>query len=531
MGNVETPNLHSLPSTRLLPWVLLLVFAAGIVGERVYLYRAPLYGDICGYALIGHEMLSGRKLYSDLWERKPPLLYATFSAAELIVGYGRREIFLVNVVATLTTLVMVYIAGAGFGAGRGGAIVAAALWTILSCDLDLTARQPDPEVFINLFIAAAIALLVHWPKARSIKAALLLGAMMAAATLYKHNIAIVCLFLCAAHALFPLSDSGGQKRNRDRWIESLCAGVVLILVWAGLFIYFAAAGRLHAFVDVLFHQNAAYSGSFAQNLARALRPDRLFPSWMMWAVGPAALILGAAMMKNWRGRSEPEFRRRCALWIAWVIGTWTAIALTGHLYPHYYQLWIPVWCIGGGWAGAALIRSQTKTPGWFRYALVAGAFSFLLVREGSQFRLTPQQWLARQFSYFNVQEQNDVGLLLGRLLKPNEQFWELGDDNALYFLSKHSPPSGLLFIDPLIYGDETREYWGRLVADLDRTNPDLVILSSAWLYFIPPDAPVFAWIDRNYVLCTPPVAPPTYRFWLRRGSDLQVRLMGPGPTP
>src|SRR5205814_2738199 len=134
---------------------LLCFFCLALVLERYPFRRGPFHGDICAYALIGHEMLAGRKLYSDLWDHKPPLHYATYAAAEKLVGYGWGEIFLLNVLGAAATLLGVYSAGRACGAGRGGGLLAAGLWTLLSADLPMMGNQPNAELFINAFMTAA----------------------------------------------------------------------------------------------------------------------------------------------------------------------------------------------------------------------------------------------------------------------------------------------------------------------------------------------------------------------------------------
>jgi hypothetical protein len=43
------------------------------------------------YAVIAHEMLDGKQLYSDLWDHKPPGVHVTYAVAELLAGYGRAS--------------------------------------------------------------------------------------------------------------------------------------------------------------------------------------------------------------------------------------------------------------------------------------------------------------------------------------------------------------------------------------------------------------------------------------------------------
>ena len=128
----RTPRVYD--ATRRL-WVIaaILAFGAGVVAERVHTYAEPIERDIAGYAVIGHEMLRGRHLYTDLWERKPPLLYATFAAAERLTRYGPAEVFTVNVAAALATLLGCYAAGRA-GGGTSAGLVAAGLWVLLGGD-------------------------------------------------------------------------------------------------------------------------------------------------------------------------------------------------------------------------------------------------------------------------------------------------------------------------------------------------------------------------------------------------------------
>ena len=47
-------------------------------------YNEPLERDLTTYAVIAHEMLEGKALYSELWDHKPPAIHVTYAAAELI---------------------------------------------------------------------------------------------------------------------------------------------------------------------------------------------------------------------------------------------------------------------------------------------------------------------------------------------------------------------------------------------------------------------------------------------------------------
>ena len=204
------------------------VLAAAVVLERLRTYAEPLERDVAGYAVIGHEMLRGRNLYTDLWERKPPLLYATFAAAERVVGYGPGEVFVVNVGAALVTLAGCYAAGrAGSGSTVGG-LVAAAMWALVCGDPWLLANQPNGEVFVNAALTPAVALLLG-RRAERWTTGLSVGGLFTLATLYEQHVLVTCATLAVGYVA-----AGGRARvGRRAALMSVAAGVGAA-AWAGL---------------------------------------------------------------------------------------------------------------------------------------------------------------------------------------------------------------------------------------------------------------------------------------------------------
>src|SRR6266404_8987192 len=142
--------------------ILSIAVIAGLCGlifcARLHTYDEPLERDLTTYSVIAHEMLSGKTLYTDLWDHKPPAIYVTYAAAELIAGYGRDSIFLMNIAAGFATLLACYFAGSAAEGGRLGGLMAATLWALASGDLATEGNQPNTEVFLNVFLTTAFAI-------------------------------------------------------------------------------------------------------------------------------------------------------------------------------------------------------------------------------------------------------------------------------------------------------------------------------------------------------------------------------------
>src|SRR5438105_14544310 len=146
--------------------VVLLALCALIFCSRLHTYHEPLQRDLTTYAVIAHEMLAGKSLYQDLWDHKPPAIHVTYAAAELIAGYGRNSIFLMNVAAAMATLMACYFAGSARGRGPLAGIVAATLWTLASGDLAIEGNQPNTEVFLNVLLTTAFAIFARSERSR-----------------------------------------------------------------------------------------------------------------------------------------------------------------------------------------------------------------------------------------------------------------------------------------------------------------------------------------------------------------------------
>ena len=510
----------------------MLVLSLLICFQRWHVRDEPLDQDIAGYAVLSHEMLNGRKLYSDLWERKPPLVFATFAGAELVVGYGPREIFLLSVVTGVGTLICLY---------RVGGPITAILWALLSGDIWLAGDQPNAEGFINLCLAAAAALMLNLSTKHHRLQAILLGLLFAIATLYKHHVVIICATMLGASLLktsllrtslletSPLDamrtpDEPGAVRKSasrdDAWIT--CG--VFAAVWAVVIAYFALTGRLDDFYIALFQQNFVYAGSLSANLLAAVELKNLFPPAMAWALAPAAIISASILFSATQRKASARPGSNWLLMIAYIASAWIVVALPGYFWAHYYQLLVPPVCIAAGWCGSFLITSKQGRSGAWRYLPLGIILTAAACWQAAAYRLSPLQISREKYVQSDLPEQQSLGVALRRILKPTEQFWELGEENEIYFAAQKSPPSGLLYLEPLQAGQQRETFADRLLADLKRSPPDAVVINQRWVGVIPKQAGILPWVNANYVSDRGSLSRGTYRILLRRDSDLARRL-------
>jgi len=461
----KTRGVTSVRAKNKLGTTLSITAIAGLCGliffARLHTYGEPLERDLTTYAAIAHEMLGGKTLYTDLWDHKPPAIYVTYAAAELIAGYGRDAIFLLNISAGFASLLACYFAGSAAGGGQLGGLIAAALWALASGDLAIEGNQPNTEVFLNALLTSGFAILMRAENRNlGLRAAVLTGLFFAVASLYKHVAVVEAALLALAYFTWPAA--GSRKKALANVV--VIAGVGA-LAWGMVFSYFAAQGQGKAFTEAVFTYNAYYSGSIWQNLGFVLSGPMLSADGLAAMLPLAILSLAGTILGLIFGPRRP--------WIfllTFAIATHIAVLLPGRSFPHYYQLWLPPLAIGGGWSVSFLKR--VLPPAFSRLAyLVAGATcGILLMLELSYYKLSAQIWSISKYGQIFLETER-VARQIDHLLPPGATFYEWGNESGFYFASGHRPSSGVFLAEPMLDGPLVAKLSQRLIDDLERTKP------------------------------------------------------------
>src|SRR6185295_10152187 len=335
-SQMPEPSRGSSPPRSLAPILLALICGAMALG-RLHTYDEPLDRDVATYVVIGGEMLRGRALYTDLWDNKPPALYAAFTAAQLVARDPAAVVFLVGLACAWATTIALFVAGTAQGGAPAGLWIAA-FWALLSADLPLQANQPNAEALLNACLAIAFAALL-WIGPRA------LAAVQASVLL-----AVSALGTAAVGAYFAAT---------GRWTD----------LWATLVVH-----------------NRYYAGPLLPNLREGMRLPRLFPPFLghvaplLVAIVPGLVL---ALASRWS--------RPVVILLAWILIVPAAVAAPGKFYPHYYQLWLPPLCIAAGWSLAA-IGARTRAPNAVA-AAAGGAVALALgLAVGPAYALSAADW-------------------------------------------------------------------------------------------------------------------------------------------
>jgi hypothetical protein len=489
---------------------VLFVLGLTLTWERAHAYREPQQPAITTAALIGHGLLQGRSLYSDLWDSHPPALALSYAFAEALGGYGPYSLFLLNLLIAWAILGALFGVGFRYG-GIGTGLAAAGLWTLVSGDPLLWANQPHSEGFVNVFVSWGFFFLLRRPeRGFDFRPWIAAGLLLGWASLYQLSVLGLALLLSLAWFGWDRFEGKGKFHFAQGmgWFWGVLGGIGSVV-----FLYFLFVGHLADFWGAVFSYN------FYQ-LAQAGMGQG---GWQMgW---PAALRVGIpfwviAFLGVCRG-----FSSQSRLWLLLgAYGSWVFIETSlSSFAPESYQCWLPPLVIGAAWG---LEEMRRWIQSWnFRLAFAPALLLFLFVfcHEWPFYQQWAVDWSRMKAGDAAVETYN-LAQNLDDFLKPNETFYEWGDETQLYYLTRRTPPSGVLTCGPLTQGPLAEPLSQRVLNDLNRTAPDLFVLNRGELAGNWGQNPVLTQLETNYAPLRQVPISGDLMFFVRRGSGLEARL-------
>ncbi len=475
---------------------ILVLLAGVIILVRLLTFNEPFERDLMVYAVTARELLSGRPLYADLWDIKPPGIYWVYALSQLLVGYNRWSIFLLGVSSAIITLLGIFQVVTVLTRHRMSASWSAFFWALLSGDVLLQANQPNVEVFLN---AAFVWALFYFVRAYSLNQGqcyesrrqnlfvlplLMLfaaGFLWAIASLLK-QVALVLPILLSVYVFFyPPAD----RRWQGRLLYAAVLLLPIFLVWATVAAYFTATNRWEIFHFTMIDYGRLYASQSAKFTSHLSWWMRLWPASLSSTLPIVFLLLASTCLSRHYRYPAWKVLVVCAFAIQ------VAIILPGNYFAHYYQLWLPWVCIA---VGVSLSQCQNTVQAQkivVRLCLLVGTATFL--GQWVNWNLTPDQISIRKYSTSFFVNLPKKAREIDALLLPDETFYEYGFDAGLYFETKRRPPVGIINVGTQ-FVPLPRRLQDRIIADLKRTKPEMAIIDHFF-----PASPVTQFLNQHYV--------------------------------
>ncbi|HZZ85624.1 MAG TPA: hypothetical protein VFE30_13880 [Anaeromyxobacteraceae bacterium] len=311
--------------------------------------------DECDFTILARAVAKGGRLYVDVADIKPPLAYLAFLPSGLAF-----DIWPMRVAGVLLVLATALLARAAARAWTGDELAGwcAAFASVLAGMVELP--SVSAELVMNLPAAAALLLFVRARREGRPGLDLAAGLCVGAASLVKHQAAVLDLGL--GLALLWQAWEGRERRAALRGFLLLAAGSAL--PWLATAGWFAAAGRFAPFYDWVFARNFLYVSRLAGDAAL----PRFIASFAECVLG-ATLLLWLLAAREARGVGEGDPVRRALALTLFL--TWLPVSAGGRFYEHYFLQFAPPLALLAAPGLARLAAGWRDFGRWRRVGLAA----------------------------------------------------------------------------------------------------------------------------------------------------------------
>ena len=493
-----------------LSWLLILGVGAALISLRFIDW--PLNRDITTYATIAAELDHGAQLYVDVWDIKPPGVFATYLAARWAIPDPATQVFLLRLIPTLIILAALFLAAGAGGFGRIAAVTAGGFWVLLSGNIALQMHEPNTEVFINACSSVAFLLLLGLAPVHGIPRALAIGLLFALACLFKTVAIAIAAAVGIAYLVLPQSNDPVTQRTRQFLAMTSCGATVLASVLA----YFAATGRIDEFGEVIIDAGSEYAGDLWSNVWQALtlHPIAADKRPLVRVALALAPWLALACIAGWWDRPRS---RSWLLLGAYAFGALVAVGLPGSFYRHYSQLLVPPFCLAIGWLAETALPSRSVPLRRAPLLVAALAWLGLALLESRAYRTSVDEALAGTYQDLYLQTQR-MARRLAQALRPDETLYQWGEESGLYWYSGRRPPASILTY-PMLVGPQADRLTRQSLSSLVARPPDLIVAVN-YMLDDGKGHPVFEWMIKHYVPAQPRIEAEQkyFTFFVPRGS-------------
>lgn len=311
--------------------------------------------DAGAYANIGRALDQGGRLYSEVWDNKPPGMY-WLSAADMAGGAGalRVQIALTAIVALSTLLVFLV---ARRLATPAVGLSTALLFAVVASVPNFTGNQLNAEIAGVLPVLAAMLLLVGRTPI-SARRALTAGVLLGFGLLFKATFAADVLAGLAVPSLVALAQ--GRRPGSKELTTTVLIGAGTLALCAAAAVGVQLHGSVRALLDVVLHQDPRYA-AWGQLTGPSGTPPPTFdasPSALLRAIAYSRLLIvvgGGAAVAILLARRGHRAGAVVAFWLACDLA---ATMVDNRALTHYVQQMVGSLALAAALLAAHLWRQR-----------------------------------------------------------------------------------------------------------------------------------------------------------------------------
>lgn len=409
----------------------------------------PFERDEGAYATIAQGVLEGKVPYRDLFDNKPPLVYAWYALSFAIFGETVVAPRLIAaLLLSLTTLCIFSQARMLFS--REVAYIAAGLFAV-STGLPFVALHANTEAYMLLPMVSSLLAFTMGMRKEKLGWFLLAGALGGVAIMTKQVAVWNLLALAGVATYWRWRSMGGTWQTLTPASALFAGAIVSIGVIAMPFI-------VNGSFDDLFYANVSYNWVYINVLDNTARALNLFHGSLYFSAAAAPLVGGAVL-------ALLTLLRRRRHWVDYLLVFWAAASFVGvssggRFFPHYFLHLMPALAILTAVVVYERWRALELRPMW-RPAAIAVAF-LMIVSIGTNAVMWFAPARAEQQIAESVYTQKQweeatavVGAYIQRNTESDERIFNFGREAGLYFYADREPAVRYFYDWPFWWEDRT----------------------------------------------------------------------------
>jgi Dolichyl-phosphate-mannose-protein mannosyltransferase len=454
-----------------------------IIG-RSYLYFAPPESDPYLFAYIGFQWRHGHIPYIDIWDNKPPGIFAVNALVFYLFRKSFTALAFVEALYNLGFIGTVYLLMRQLG---GPLIVASLATASVSVASNLFYYQYGGNFTEIYLLWPATLSMYFFSKANPAfqgRWVLLAGFCSGIAALFK-PVGLSPL-LAQETFVFLLWAVSRAVSGQQLLASGLANGAGALIAWFPFVIYFWGHNALEEFIDASLTYNLYYAaGSFVTNTRRGI--DAVFNLQPLGSVA-VCVIIGAIFYVRGciraRHNPAPEKRSTKALWFWWPLALlWVVFDLAGALaggrgYQHYFlplaaslsvAAGFTYWFLIGGVSGTARETGIDKAI----FALILGPLLLPQMSDIHQF----MRWvLFPSERHAWTSDEKAVATHLNTVSGPSDTLFTWDYMPVVYFTTEMKSPIRLLDAHYIFDSQYSHSRFGEeILTGLEQTPPTFLV--------------------------------------------------------
>lgn len=446
-------------------WAISLLVLIFIALRLPSLVEPNWYGDEGIYHVIGKALNSGRVLYQDIWDNKPPLLYyiyAVFNGEQFLV----RSF---SLVVGILSVVSFYILGKEFFERKASLLVSTIIYVIFFGSPIFEGNIANAENFMHLPIILSAILLLKFQKIKNIKFIFISGVLLSIAFMTK----IVAIFEFSAFLLFLLSINNGEifsgKIKRLFKISNIKSEIFFTLGFLILpiffSIYFILINAFPEFLSGVLSENIDYVG---------VGNNFLFPMGILVLKALALFVVTGLILYK-----RKSFSKLNLLLFIWLVFALFSTFFSQRPYLHYVLMTLPPYAFFIG----SIIESKN-----FRFFKIFAAIVILVIvylnfgtykknvsyyQNYIDFVIFDKKIDAYQtFFDSNTPRDYELARFIETFSGNNDNIFIWSNSGQIYALSDTLPPGKYIVAYHITYYNNAVEY---MVEQISKTQPKYII--------------------------------------------------------